>query len=77
MEKNLDSFCGRCQGQQNSGSEAEYNLDPALKIFTKRLGIGKGERELKVTGDSCLGSLQGRISRKQIMCPNVIFTDGS
>lgn len=46
-------------------------------MFTDRLGIGKEERELKVTGNSRLDSLQGRISSKQIICPSVIFTDGS
>lgn len=75
MTKNLDSFRGRCQEQQSSGSE-EY-FESSIEMFTDRLGIGKEERELKVTRNSCLDNLQGRISSKQIICPSVIFTDGS
>jgi hypothetical protein len=46
-------------------------------MFAERLGICKEERELEVTGNSCLDRLQGRIYRKQMICPSVIFTDGS
>lgn len=74
MTDDLDGFCGKHQ-EQWLGSRVCF--ESSIEVSTYRPGMGKEERELKVTGDSCLDNLQGRLSSKQIICPSVIFTDGS